>query len=148
MGEVPRHAKDLPKCLSSCAVSAEDLEPGLSDGQLLQVGRDVAVEVVHTPGHSAGSICLSVRGRSELRVGTPPASQPPLGGGETPLPHGRPAAAGPNARADGGVGREVGCGVGTEDGCGVGTGNGCRMGSGDGWRVGSGDGFGVGTADG
>ncbi len=53
-------AQNFARMLGADLVPPPDML--LSDGQIIQVGTEVALKVIHTPGHSPGSICLYTPG--------------------------------------------------------------------------------------
>lgn len=46
-----------------------ELDGDLSDGDRFRIG-DIDVEVLHTPGHTPGSVCFSVKNESEMKLVT------------------------------------------------------------------------------
>jgi hydroxyacylglutathione hydrolase len=71
------HALDLPLLdwvpaslqlfLGRAAGTAPDVDSTLADGDELKVG-SIGLEVIHTPGHSPGSICLVSSGSDQERI--------------------------------------------------------------------------------
>ena len=62
------HAAEVARVAAQCQLAEGEIVP-LTQGQLLPIGAHV-IEVLHTPGHSGGSVCLCVRARE----GAPPAA--------------------------------------------------------------------------
>ena len=54
------HALEVGRITGQCQLTQEQIVP-LKQGQLLPLGTGGVIEVLHTPGHSGGSICLCVR---------------------------------------------------------------------------------------
>ena len=52
------------------SVDAKDIIPATS-GQLLAVGSGVLLELLHTPGHTPGSLSICIRERSSDGEGSP-----------------------------------------------------------------------------
>ncbi|MDG6995236.1 MAG: MBL fold metallo-hydrolase [Nitrososphaerota archaeon] len=52
-------------------IEKRPIEPDLQlvDGQIIQIGKSVQVKVLHTPGHTEGSICLYDERRNQLFSG-------------------------------------------------------------------------------
>uniref|UniRef100_A0A7S3F7Q4 Metallo-beta-lactamase domain-containing protein n=1 Tax=Haptolina ericina TaxID=156174 RepID=A0A7S3F7Q4_9EUKA len=57
------HGLEVGRVAAQCQLSEEDIVP-LAQRQLLPLGSAGVIEVLHTPGHSGGSICLCVRLRA------------------------------------------------------------------------------------
>ena len=73
------HASEVARVAAQCQLAEGEIVP-LAQGQLLPIGAHV-IEVLHTPGHSGGSVCLCVRARE----GAPPAAAAePSTSGTTP----------------------------------------------------------------
>ena len=73
------HASEVARVAAQCQLAEGEIVP-LTQGQLLPIGAHV-IEVLHTPGHSGGSVCLCVRARE----GAPPAAAAePSTSGTTP----------------------------------------------------------------
>ena len=73
------HAAEVARVAAQCQLAEGEIVP-LTQGQLLPIGAHV-IEVLHTPGHSGGSVCLCVRARE----GAPPAAAAePSTSGTTP----------------------------------------------------------------
>ena len=73
------HAAEVARVAAQCQLAEGEIVP-LAQGQLLPIGAHV-IEVLHTPGHSGGSVCLCVRARE----GAPPAAAAePSTSGTTP----------------------------------------------------------------
>lgn len=62
------HALEVERISEQCLLPVSDIEP-LSQGQVIELSSDWCFKVLHTPGHSGGSICLmlqSVDGAARL----------------------------------------------------------------------------------
>ena len=57
------HALEVKRIASQCSVAEADLAP-LEQGSKIPLGTSASMEILHTPGHSAGSVCLRVETRS------------------------------------------------------------------------------------
>jgi endoribonuclease LACTB2 len=85
--EVPEDQKELAEQIEKFRKQAAEAGPDekVADGDTISVG-DLTVEVVHTPGHTLGSMCLYLReeralftGDTALGLGTVAISPPPHG---------------------------------------------------------------------
>ena len=85
--DVPTGQKAIAEQIRSFRQQAAEATPDIpiADGGMLSVG-DLTLEVVHTPGHTRGSICIYVReeralftGDTALGLGTVAISPPPHG---------------------------------------------------------------------
>mmetsp|Transcript_31681 Transcript_31681/g.50877 ORF Transcript_31681/g.50877 Transcript_31681/m.50877 type:complete len:384 (-) Transcript_31681:100-1251(-) len=54
------HASEVEKIASQCSLDASEIEP-LNQGQTIDVSGEWRLKVLHTPGHSGGSICLMLQ---------------------------------------------------------------------------------------
>ena len=55
-GMVSTHAKDFARMLGCAGTPPAD--ETVRDGDVIQVGNEVKLEVIHTPGHTPGCVCL------------------------------------------------------------------------------------------
>jgi glyoxylase-like metal-dependent hydrolase (beta-lactamase superfamily II) len=85
--EVPEEQKQVAEQIQRFRQQAAEAAPDrrISDGDLIRVGA-LTLEVVHTPGHTLGSVCLYLReegalftGDTALGLGTVAISPPPHG---------------------------------------------------------------------
>jgi glyoxylase-like metal-dependent hydrolase (beta-lactamase superfamily II) len=56
------HANDIDQCMRMCTLRRDELTP-LHHRQRLPIGEAGELEVLHTPGHTMGSICLCVHSK-------------------------------------------------------------------------------------
>merc|ERR1712187_230152 len=54
------HKAEVERIAAQCLLEPHEIEP-LNQGQKLRVSDDWCLEVLHTPGHSGGSVCLTLR---------------------------------------------------------------------------------------
>jgi len=85
--EIPEEAKDLREKIAKFREQAAEAEPDvmMNDGDEFKVG-GVTLRIVHTPGHTLGSVCIYIpeekalfTGDTALGLGTVAISPPPHG---------------------------------------------------------------------
>ena len=60
------HSAETERIAKQIMVGASDLSP-LTQGTVLPLGEAGGLRVLHTPGHSAGSVCLAVEPKSSAK---------------------------------------------------------------------------------
>eukprot|EP00931_Biecheleriopsis_adriatica_P121512 TRINITY_DN96586_c0_g1_i1.p1 TRINITY_DN96586_c0_g1~~TRINITY_DN96586_c0_g1_i1.p1 ORF type:complete len:397 (-),score=69.83 TRINITY_DN96586_c0_g1_i1:37-1227(-) len=59
------HKSEVERIAAQCSLAEHEIEP-LSQGQLIDVSAEWRLKVLHTPGHSGGSVCLMLESSDGL----------------------------------------------------------------------------------
>lgn len=59
------HECEVERIAAQCSLQSSDIEP-LSQGQIIDVSEEWCIKVLHTPGHSGGSVCLMLQSASGM----------------------------------------------------------------------------------